>query len=58
MTSITRLIKTKSFWVALGGILTAVGTALAGHITWKEALEAVWAGFVVMAARDAYAKGK
>lgn len=53
-----RLIKSKTAWVAAGGILTAIGAALSGQIDWSQAVEAIFAGLVALFLRDGIAKIK
>lgn len=41
----------KTYIVAIGGILTAVGTYMNGAIDIKTLLEAIWAGVIAMTVR-------
>jgi hypothetical protein len=51
-----RLLKTKTFWVALAGICTAIGVAVSGEITWLEAAKLIGEGILVLCVRDGIAK--
>lgn len=50
------LLKTKSFWVGLGLICTAIGLAIGGVITWPEAIEKILLGVGFITGRHAIAK--
>lgn len=52
------LLQTKSFWVGLGAICTAVGLAVSGEISWTEAIPQIIFGIAIITGRHAIAKLK
>ena len=53
-----RLMGSKTFYLCLAGILTAIGTADAGEIGWGEAAKLIAEAVAVIFVRDGIAKGK
>ncbi len=51
-----RLMKSKTAWTAVGGILVAIGSALAGELPWKEAMQLAFVGLMGLFLRDGMAK--
>ena len=51
-----RLIKTKTFWASLGGILVVIGTLVVGEQSLSVGLGEIFAFIVAMFFRDAIAK--
>lgn len=52
------LLKTKTFWVGLAAVFTAVGLAISGEGSWGEVASAAILGFGFITGRHAIAKGK
>ncbi len=50
------LLKTKTFWTGLAGLIGAVGGYLTGAIDLKTAIEAAFASLVTIFLRDAILK--
>lgn len=46
------ILKSKTFWAAIGGVVTAIGSAVVGIITPVEAAQVVWAAFLAIFVRD------
>lgn len=53
---IRRLWKSKVFWTALVGLVTAVGAAATGQIEWGKAIELSFGALLAMFFRDTLAK--
>jgi hypothetical protein len=53
---LNRLIGTKTFWVAVGLVVTNVGMAAGGIVEWSVAINLILAGLGLGAFRDAFAK--
>lgn len=53
-----RLKGSKAAWTAIGGILAALGAALAGAMSWAEALPIIFTGLGILFLRDGIAKAK
>ena len=51
-----RLKNSKTAWTAVGGILVAIGSAIAGELPWKEAMEVVFVGLIGLFLKDGQAK--
>jgi hypothetical protein len=51
-----RLLKTKTLWMTLAGVATAIGVAVAGEISWTEAFKLIGEGVLVLCIRDGIAK--
>ncbi len=47
-----RLWRSKTFWFCVSGIVTALGAAATGEITWPQAVSAVFAGLMGIGFRD------
>lgn len=58
METVGRLIRSKTTWVALAGIFSAVGAYVAGEIGGVEAVKLVFFGMLTITGRDAWAKGR
>lgn len=53
-----RLKASKTFWVAVGGILMSVGAVLAGQIEWGDAVPRIMECALAIFVRDGIAKGQ
>ncbi len=51
-----RLIRSKTAYAAIGGILIAIGMGLSGQMEWAEAAKLVFEGLIVLFLRDGIAK--
>ena len=52
------LLKTKTFWVALAAVCSAVGLAFGGEISWGEAVQMVVLGLLGITGRHALVKAQ
>jgi hypothetical protein len=50
------ILKTKTFWAALGGLMTVVGTYFAGEAALSDVLNALWQAAMVVFLRHGIAK--
>lgn len=55
---VIQLLKTKTFWVGLAAIFTAVGLAVSGEGSWGEVASAAILGLGLITGRHAMAKGR
>lgn len=53
-----RLVGSKTAWVAVAGIATAIGAYVGGEIGLQEAVKACFLGLGTLFLRDGIAKGK
>ena len=53
-----KLLQTKSVWVGLAAICTAVGLAVSGEMSWTEAIPQIILGIAIITGRHAIAKIK
>lgn len=52
------LLKTKTFWVGLAAIFTAIGLAISGEGSWGEVIQALIIGVGLITGRHAIVKLK
>lgn len=52
------LIRTKTFWVGLAAIFTAVGMAVSGEASWVEVIPQIVVGLGFITGRHAIQKGR
>lgn len=57
-TMLKRLWKSKAAWLAVGGVLTALGMGISGQLPWDEAVKIIFAGLMGLFIRDGVAKGR
>ncbi|MDZ4250285.1 MAG: hypothetical protein U0990_09380 [Candidatus Nanopelagicales bacterium] len=58
MATLKRLARTKTLWVAVAGISTAIGAYVGGELSGVEAVKSVFFGLAAITGRDALAKAR
>lgn len=53
---VSRLLNSKTFWVGISGIVTAIGTYVAGEISLTILLQTTFMGLIAIFLRDGIAK--
>jgi hypothetical protein len=54
---LSRLMKSKTVWTAVIGIITAAGAGVRGDLPWNEVVQLIFAGLIAIGFRDGMAKG-
>jgi CDP-diglyceride synthetase len=50
--NLTELLKSKTFWTAIGGIITTVGAAMTGTMTWSQAIMPILTALIGIFLKD------